>query len=641
MNIPTEVIAEIRQRTNIVEIISETVVLKKAGKNYSGLCPFHGEKSPSFSVNAEKGFFKCFGCGEKGDVFAFQQKVTGKDFVDTVRDLASRCGVRLVESVEEKQFYDRRAQIYSLYEAAANYYQQLLKDPTEGAVARAYLEKRGITDEIIDTFRLGFAPQAWDGLLRYLQATMKVTEATLLEAGLVRSRAESSGVYDAFRNRLMVPISDDQGRVIAFGGRTMGDDTPKYLNSTETPIYTKGNHLYAFNLAKESVKKMDSVIVVEGYFDAISLHQFGFDNAVATLGTALTEQQAKMLVRYTDSKRVYLSFDSDAAGIKAVESGVATLNSIADGIGLDVRVIRIPGGKDPDECLRSEGGQEAFAIAIAEAPPLIDYELREALKDANTDTHTGRIEASMRIVPILAGIKNPTVRGEYIRMYAMSVGSRDDELMHSVRDHLQKRPSMRGGGQERFNNAHKPSQRNRGTVTTPGSGGLAGVLDAERNLLALLLTSRDDYQQSAPVVFDLRFNVPAHEFLKQGFESLGDDFNSMQDLSDRMMNLAAPDKAAAAALIEIILKVEEFRKQGRPAEVVIKDSFGRLMKEKMELSIRQMRAEMVSSSSESEQIELTGRILALRRLQESDLMAAESLDEIYDLKRKLDEITGN
>jgi DNA primase len=637
--VTTEVIAEVRQRAGIVEVISETVVLQKAGKEFKGRCPFHNEKSASFYVNPEKGIFKCFGCGEGGDVFAFLQKAKGTDFLDTVRDLANRYGIRLVESAEEKQHYDRRAQFFALNDAACNYFQQLLQDPADGATARRYLEGRGISEEIITRFKLGFAPNSWDGLLRYLNNTMKVSEATLEEAGLVRRRAESSGVYDLFRNRLMVPIMDDQGRVVAFGGRTLGDDQVKYLNSPETPIYVKGQHLYGYNLAKEAIKAKDSVIVVEGYFDAISLHQYGFDNAVATLGTALTEQQAKMLVRYTESKRVYLSFDSDQAGVKAVERGAETLNQIAEGVGIELKVIRIPGGKDPDECLRSEGGQEAFARAMKAAPPLIDYELRLALKDADTTTHTGRLEAAMRIVPILAQIKNYMVRGEYIRMFAMEIGAKDDELTHSVSEHIRQR-TKQPFRQENFGARAAKQMRNRGTVGTPGSGGLAGVLEAERNLLALLLTNREDYTQAFPVVMNVSFNVPAHKTLKEAFEGVGNQFATVQDLTDRVMDRAAPDKAAAAALIDVILKVEEFRKQQRPSDVVIKDSFARLIKERLELANRQMRAQLASPLPEDELIQLQGKISTLRKLQDSDLPTADSLEVLNDLALRIDEICG-
>ncbi|HEY9786969.1 MAG TPA: toprim domain-containing protein, partial [Candidatus Obscuribacterales bacterium] len=515
-------------------------------------------------------------------------------------------------------------------------------DPREGLAARQYLEKRGVTEEIQRSFRLGYAPNAWDGLLRYLTQTSKVAPQTLEEAGLVRRRMDSTTYFDLFRNRLMIPIADDQGRVIAFGGRTLGDDQVKYLNSPETPIYTKGQHLFAFNLAKEAIKERDSVIVVEGYFDAITAHQYGFKNTVATLGTALTEQQAKMLVRYTESKQVYLSFDSDQAGARAVERGVETLNQIAEGIGIELSVIRVPGGKDPDECLRGEGGVALFARAVETAPPLIDYQLRDALTNANLSTHTGRIEAARRIVPILAQIKNPTVRGEYIRSWAMEIGSREDELLSSVGQYRREKRAHAGG----FGHNRPGGQdvartiMSRAPINIPGSGGLAGVVQAERNLLALMLTSREDHEQARPVVMDEDFLVPAHKRIKEALEGIGTNFQTVADLEHKLMDRLAPDKEASSTFIEIILKVEEIRKQNKPCEVVIKDSRARLIKERLELANRQLRALLNSPLDERELIDLQGRILALRRLEERDLPSAESLEDLDELKRKIVELSG-
>lgn len=630
-----EVIAEVRARAGILEVVSEVVVLKRAGKEHKGLCPFHQEKSPSFHVNPDKGIFKCFGCGEGGDVFAFVQKAKGLDFLDSVRELAHKYGIRLVETVEEKQHYDRRSTIINLYQLACDYYSRLLDDPQEGLTARRYLESRGIGDEIIQRFRLGYAPKAWDGLLAYLTRETKVSPGTLEEAGLVRRRADSTSCYDLFRDRLMIPICDDQGRVIAFGGRTMGDDQPKYLNSPETPIYTKGQHLYAFHLSRDAIKEKDAVVVVEGYFDAITANRFGFTNTVATLGTALTEQQAKMLVRYTESKRVYLSFDSDQAGVRAVERGVETLNQIAEGVGIELRVIRVPGGKDPDECLRSEGGPDLFQKAVDNAPPLIDYQLEEALKDATTSTHTGRIDAARRIIPILAQIKNATVRGEYVRAWSMQIGSREDELLASVRQFRTERrlniPARPQGGSVK----NAPS---RSPLNVPGSGGLAGVIEAERNLLALMLTTKDDHDIAFKVVMQEEFLVPAHRRIKESFEGVAGNFTTIADLEQKMMDRVAPDKEAASALIEVVLKVEEIRKQNKPCEVVIKDSRARLLKERLELANRQLRALLNSSADEEELKALQGRILALRRLEERELPSASSLDELDELKAKIEEL---
>ncbi len=430
--INTEVIAQVRQRANIMEVVSEVVVLKRVGKDYKGLCPFHKEKTPSFYVNPEKGIFKCFGCGEGGDVFAFVQKAKGLEFVESVRQLANQFGVNLIETEEERTEYKKRSLFLLLYEQACEFYSKLLKDPAQGAVARQYLANRGIGEEIIQKFRLGYAPASWDALINYLSVNNKVAAATLEEAGLVRHKAEGNGYFDLFRHRLMIPTADEQGRIIAFGGRTLGDDQVKYLNSPETPIYKKGEHLFAFHLAKESIKAKDAVIVVEGYFDAITAHMFGFTNTVASLGTALTNEQGKLLVRHTESKRVYLAFDADSAGERATEKGAQILEQVAQGVGIDLRVVSLIGGKDPDECLRAKEGISQFNQALEKSKSLTEYELDQALAQCDSKTRDGRIEAAGKVVPILARIKNAVARSEYIRQMASKLDIQEESLLSDV-----------------------------------------------------------------------------------------------------------------------------------------------------------------------------------------------------------------
>lgn len=769
--VTSEVIAEVRMRAGILEVISETVVLKRAGKDYKGLCPFHGEKTPSFHVNAEKGIFKCFGCGEGGDVFAFVQKTKGLDFIDSVRELARKYGVKLAESVEDRKEYDRRSQILMLYQQASEYYLRLLRDPVEGAFARKYLEDRGLSGETIEKFKLGYAPNSWDGLLRFLTEKTKVSAATLEEAGLVRRRQESSGHYDLFRNRLMIPICDSEGRVIAFGGRTLGDDQVKYLNSPETPIYHKGLHLFGFNLAKEAIKSKDSVIVVEGYFDAITSHQFGFTNTVATLGTALTEQQSKLLVRYTESKRVYLSFDADAAGVRAVERGIEMLSQIAEGIGIELRVIAIPGGKDPDECLRSgPTGVTSFQAAIDKAALMVDYQLEQAVKGIDLHSRLGRIDAARKIVPILALIKNAVGRGEYIRLWAMKLQVREEEILADVGQYrranrmdreaysynnkqgqfrngqysqnqysqnqysqnqysqnkysqggyqrqykqnapepeLEKDPflevgdavladdssmnSFRGeefekevkvaksGAPPRQMRIEPPQYTNSGpppfqpqsqqfggfkknnknfkkgkpekdiadeeTMPMPLSamgpamrrGPLSGSMEAERQLLALYLTSREDYDIAYAALAEERFLSPSHQEIKNAVYGVGTTFSTIEDLQYQLMDRLAPDPTATKSLVEVILKCEEFRKQKVPVQVVLKESRARLIKERLSLLITGARGQLSIEEDESRATQLQGRIKELSTLDSMVLPKIETLEELEDLKRKLDAI---
>lgn len=674
-----EVLSEVRSRANIVDVVSETVVLKRAGKDFRGLCPFHKEKTPSFHVSPDKGIFKCYGCGEGGDVFAYVQKIRGLDFPDTVRDLANRYGVQLVESVEQRQEQDKRSMIRAMYEEACVYYQSLLKHPEEGAFAREYLERRGIDQATIDKFRMGYAPNAWDGLITYLTQKMKVSQHFLEECGLVREKQGGGSHYDLFRHRLMVPICDGEGKVIAFGGRTLGDDQVKYLNSPESPIYRKGDHLFGLHLAKDSIRKKDSVIVVEGYFDAITPHQFGFTNTVATLGTAMTESQARLLIRYTDSKRVFLSFDSDPAGQKAVERGVETLSQIAEGVGIELKIIRIPGGKDPDECLRATegpGGPEGFQKALEEAPSIVDYEVENAIKDIDMRLHTGRIEASRRVVPIISRIKNSVARMEYIRQAAALINVREEELVPDVRQYrkdnrldtdskmspfqssagggYQNRNNYQGGGQgqgggggqKKFKDKDgkwkvKPAPDQFSEAPMPRkakdiSG--AGLISAERQLLAHYLVSRDDLEIVSRALAEWDLITPEHQEIKSAIEGIGTQFNTMEDLQYKLMDRLAAETELRQPLTEIILKVEEIRKQDLPVQVVISDYKGKILLERLRTVINRMRQLLGMSNDDVQIEEIMTRINELNLLNKVELLSARTLEDLDDLKRKIEAV---
>lgn len=619
----SEVIAEVRNRARIIDVISEIVVLKRAGKDYKGLCPFHAEKSPSFFVNPDKGIFKCFGCGEGGDVFSFVQKTKRLDFVDAVRELAQKTGVQLVETAADQGEYDKRTQILLLYQQAAEYYARLLReDNSEGSHALEYLKKRGIDQETIERFKLGYAPAAWDGLLTYLGQANKTSPETLVAAGLVRRKPDSNHFYDLFRNRLMIPIQDEQGRVIAFGGRTLGDDQVKYINSPETPIYTKGEHLFALHQAKEEIRQQDAVIVVEGYFDAIAAHRFGFKNTVATLGTALTERQGKLLVRFTERKRVYLCFDTDAAGEKAVERGMETMTQIAEGTGIEMRVIRVPAGKDPDEFLRSTdqaAGPDKFKESIEKAPLLLDYQLEKAVSRANTSTHSGRIEAARLIVPVLAAIKNAVARGEYVRQWAMKLGIREEDLLTDV-------------GQFR-------RQAHLGTVdaqpvrpTANKNAPKAGSSEAELSMLAIYLLSREDYELLLNKLGDERLGDPVHQRIKEAMEGIG-KFHTAEDFWQSLQDRLAADSEASKKLWDLSSKADEIKKQKLPISVILNDCESRLVREKLIRAMNALSLRIKQKPGEEEELKLSLKISQLTRLQQELQRAPGGLEEV---KRKLD-----
>jgi DNA primase len=629
--VTTEVISQVRARADIHEIVSETVVLKRAGRSFKGLCPFHSEKTPSFTVTPERGIFYCFGCNERGDVFAFVQKTKGLGFIDAVRELALRYGIPLVETAEDKREYDRRTLLLLLYQQANEYFRRLLKDPAQGLVAREYLRKRGVTEEIIEQFQIGYAASGWDGLLNYLVAANKVSPQTLAEAGLVRNKAETNKFYDLFRHRLMIPIHDEQGRVIAFGGRALAaDEQVKYINSPESPIYTKGEHLYALHQAKDSIKKQDSVIVVEGYFDAITAHQYGFTNTVATLGTALTERQAKLLVRFTESRRVFLCFDADVAGQRAVDSGTQTMNQVAEGVGIELRVIAVPGGKDPDECLRGEGehaGKAAFEAAYTGAPLFVDYQLEKAVSRVDLKTHTGRIEGARLVVPILAQMKNAVARGEYVRQWALRLNVKEEELLSDVG--VWRRQNRAG--------ASAPVDPRLLKKAAQKNAPRAGHIEAERQLLALFLMSKDDHEAAREALVDDRLIEPVHQQIKEAVEGIG-RFTTTEDFQLQLMDRLGPDPQAAAALIDIILKVDELQRQNLPREVILKDNRARILRELLNQGKNRLRGLLPTASSDQEQSDLQSKIMTLQLLETRALREAQTDDQLADIRRQIDSL---
>ena len=514
----------------------------------------------------------------------------------------------------------------------------LLKESEEGAVARQYLKNRGVDDETIDRFKLGYAPNAWDGLLRYLTESTKAAASSLEEAGLVRKRSDGNSYFDLFRHRLIIPICDEQGRVIAFGGRTLGDDQVKYINSPESPIYTKGQHLFAFHLAKDGIKAKDCVIVVEGYFDAITCHQFGFHNTVATLGTALTSQQGKMLVRYTDSKRVFLSFDADQAGLRAVDRGIETLNQVAEGVGIDLRVISVPGSKDPDECLRSPHGADLFRSAMESALRLIDYQLEIATKQVDIRTHTGRIEAARKVVPILAQIKNSVARGEYVRQAAIKLSVREEELLSDIAQYRREnRLNVAGAMPTASGGLAKRPSAAAAILGQKRNGLIDGTVKAEQCLLALFLTDREDHEKVREALEDEVFITPAHQRIKETIYAIGSNFNNLEDLEHKLRDRLAPEKEPTEALVEVILKAEEMSRQKGPVEGLLTDLRVRLMKERISLATSKLLSLSKSGKEDSEQAALQSKIRELTGIGRI-LPSLTNLSEIGDLQRKIEEI---
>ncbi|HTD32493.1 MAG TPA: DNA primase [Candidatus Elarobacter sp.] len=381
MRIDEGVKREILARADIGEVIGAYVTLRKRGNDLVGLCPFHGEKSPSFHVHPDRGFFKCFGCGAAGDVFTFVQKQENVAFPDALRILGKRYGVEVeTENPFEARRRSEREAIYHANEVARAWFHRMLLDPREGAAAHEYCANRGITDATIEQFSLGFAPDRWDGLVAELRKN-DVDLALAAKAGLLKP-SQRGGFYDFYRGRLMIPTLATTGETIAFGGRALGDQEPKYLNTSTTPVYTKGRYLFALNVARRAAAREDSAIVVEGYLDCIALHQAGFGNAVAALGTAFTPEQARELRKV--ASRAILCFDADAAGIDAALKSIDVLTAE----GVSAWALRIPEGKDPDEFVRRNGA-DAFRALLAKPLAATQVKIDAEIERRGNRTQSG------------------------------------------------------------------------------------------------------------------------------------------------------------------------------------------------------------------------------------------------------------
>jgi len=397
------VIREIQAKVDLLAYVSQYVTLKKQGREYAGLCPFHSEKTPSFNLNAEKQVWHCHGCGLGGDLIKFAERYENVDFSTALRMLAQRAGVTLVESESAGRRRSERESIYEANSIAQSYFAgELRKD----RAATAYLEGRGITKESATKFGIGFAPDSWDGLTSAL-ARSAIDLDLAAAAGLVRARPQGDGYYDFFRNRLMLPVFNLTGEVMAFGGRALGDDPPKYLNTPNTAVYTKGRHVYALNIARRAAAADNALIVVEGYLDAIALHQAGFGNTVASLGTAFTPEQARELRRVAPN--LYLCFDGDAAGQAATARSIDMLVEE----GLSVEVVAIPGGDDPDEFVR-EHGAEAFRSLLDASMPWKDFKLDLAFKRSE-EKFSDKSDIAKSMMQVVAQERDPIVRDQYVK----------------------------------------------------------------------------------------------------------------------------------------------------------------------------------------------------------------------------------
>ena len=427
----TDFLEKVRAVADIREIISGYLPLKKSGSRYRGLCPFHQEKTPSFYVDAGKQLFYCFGCGTGGDAFKFLMLYEKVEFPDALRILARRYGVTIPE--RSGGLTSERQVLLKVNRAALEYFRTILQSETEGKRGADYLVRRNLSKETIEEFGLGFAPDRWDGVKQTLLAA-GFAEAQLLSAGVVLKKEDTGRTYDRFRNRLIFPILGLSGECLGFGGRMIGEGEPKYLNSPETPVFRKGDNLYGLSHSGEAVRKAGFAVLVEGYIDFLSLYQAGFRNLVATLGTGFTPGHAKLLGRFT--RRIVVNFDPDSAGRAATRRSLDILLES----GFDVRVLCLPGGKDPDRFIQ-EDGPENYSRLLSGAPPYIEYLAREAAARLNVGTTAGKIEALDLVLPYVARLESPVERSEQAKLLADLFRIEDGVILQELKRALAERRS--------------------------------------------------------------------------------------------------------------------------------------------------------------------------------------------------------
>lgn len=434
-SIPQETIERIRERTDIVEVVSGHLTLKRTGQNFTGLCPFHSEKTPSFVVSPTRQVFHCFGCHAGGDVFHFLMKMEAVSFPQAVRMLGERSGIRIAPPrsvTADERREEETEKLFQIHEAAAEFFRRVLRESKDAEKAREYFSRRGIGEKTREDFRLGYAPPSWDSLLR--EMTKKGWSVEIISrAGLIVPRERGDGYYDRFRDRVIFPIMDMKRRVIGFGGRCLDEALPKYLNSPDTPIYQKGKSLYAFEKAKDSLSREGALIIMEGYFDALAAHEAGVGNVAATLGTALTPSHLQLIRRWT--KKVTLIFDPDPAGRAAV---LRTLEMFLSS-GLSVAVVVLPGGEDPDSFLQKRG-REAFLDFLSKEIPLLEFAVREVVRESGATTREEIIGHVKEILLLFSHIRSPLERSLYLKRMSEELRIDEESVRAEYEALTKKRP---------------------------------------------------------------------------------------------------------------------------------------------------------------------------------------------------------
>ncbi|WP_265443655.1 DNA primase [Acetivibrio straminisolvens] len=561
---PEELIEEIRISNDILSVVGEYVKLERKGKNYFGLCPFHSEKTPSFSVDPSKQLYYCFGCGKGGSVIQFVMDAENLDYIEAIKLLAERARIQLPEgsSEEERNIARKKQELLKINIEAARFFYEKLNEK-ENSAAREYLSNRKVSAGIARKFGLGYSPEEWDALYSYLKKK-GYNDEILLDSGLVL-KGKSGGCYDRFRGRIIFPIFDLRGNVIGFGGRVLGNSSPKYMNSPETLVYNKRRNLYALNFAKNSGEKR--IIVVEGYMDVISLFQFGIINTVASLGTALTESQGRLLKKYAEE--IIISYDADTAGMAATMRGLDLLSDI----GCNVKVLIIPQGKDPDEFVKKNGPQ-AFKNLVENALSLVEYKIKALKSTIDTNTTDGKINFLNRAADLLSKIDNNMEREMFIKKisneYDISQESIYAEVLRRIKPKTGFKPIVAKPDNNRLKSERNSEKSKYDTI-----------VDCERMLLCLLSIDNSLYK----VVKD-RVNIDEFENEKNK-EIAKIIFKRFEDkkgiVPAELINLAGEESSSVfakliqgecnfddniKAVMDIIGKMELYRLRNRQKEIL-------------------------------------------------------------------------
>ena len=577
--IPDDMVEEVRSRADIVDVVGESVQLKKAGREYKANCPFHEERTPSFYVVPDKGFFKCFGCGKSGDVFSFVMERQGLDFVEAVKHVAARSGVEVREVNRSQEEDDPKRPFYEINGFAREWFSSQLTDEAGGSKARAYLQSRGISPEVCERFGLGYAPDEWRAF-REAAAAHGFEEQLMLDVGLLGTSERSSEPYDRFRGRVIFPIEGLSGQVIAFGGRILegdGKDAPKYLNSPESPVYHKGRNLYGLSWARHAIRRQEKALVVEGYMDVVALAAHGFDHVVAPLGTALTEEQAKLLGRYCT--RVLLLFDSDSAGLKASFRAADVLLAEA----LHPAVVTLPPGEDPDTLVRSQGA-DVLQGHLDDAVDVLDRKL-QILDEKNYFSSIERTRSAVdRLLPTIRAAADPALRDIYVAKVADRTGVRRETLEAEIE---------RDRNREARERAAAPARAAQAVKTN------LPKLGAERQLLRVMVRGVEWVERAGELISAEDFEDPHHRAI----------FDALLDDPETRVPPSSMDLVVAARFEEILANPEEL---AHGIDVFTK-SVNRIRVAVLDRRIQDLQLRLEAAATDDEKGELVGQKSRLAR----------------------------